>query len=164
MEGLFDITTILWHVLNAAILFVAVYFLLYKPVRSFLKKREDSVNAKLDDADQRREEAQRLLQQGDEALQNARLEAESSVSQGLQQAQTRAEKILADADEQAKQIVQRAKDEAELIRKNAHDAMVDESAQLAVLIAEKLLSREVTPADDQKLIDQLLNNVEERHA
>ena len=161
MEGIFDLSSILWHVLNAAILFVALYFLLYKPVRKFMQKRADGVSAQLDEAAQKEKDADALLEQSHGALSSAQREAAETVSQSARQAQKRADEILSTANAAAKaeEIVRRANEEAEQIRQNAHEAMVDESAKLAVLIASKLLEREVSLEDHQKLIDEFLEKV-----
>lgn len=159
MEGIFDLSSILWHVLNAAILFVALYFLLYKPVRKFMQKRADGVSAQLDEAAQKEKDADALLEQSHGALSSAQREAVETVSQSARQAQKRADEILSTANAKAEEIVRRANEEAEQIRQNAHEAMVDESAKLAVLIASKLLEREVSLEDHQKLIDEFLEKV-----
>ncbi len=57
MEGLFNPTTILLHMANAAMLLAALYFLLYKPVKKFLKAREDKVAAQLDSAAENQKQA-----------------------------------------------------------------------------------------------------------
>lgn len=159
MEGIFDLSSILWHVLNAAILFVALYFLLYKPVRKFMQKRADGVSAQLDEAAQKEKDADTLLEQSHGALSSAQREAAETVSQSARQAQKRADEILSTANAKAEEIVRRANEEAEQIRQNAHEAMVDESAKLAVLIASKLLEREVSLEDHQRLIDEFLEKV-----
>ena len=81
------------------------------------------------------------------------------MSQSARQAQKRADEILSTANAKAEEIVRRANEEAEQIRQNAHEAMVDESAKLAVLIASKLLEREVSLEDHQRLIDEFLEKV-----
>lgn len=159
MEGIFDLSSILWHVLNAAILFVALYFLLYKPVRKFMQKRADGVSAQLDEAAQKEKDADALLEQSHGALSSAQRKAAETVSQSARQAQKRADEILSTANAKAEEIVRRANEEAEQIRQNAHEAMVDESAKLAVLIASKLLEREVSLEDHQRLIDEFLEKV-----
>ena len=128
MEGLFDVRTILWHVANAAILFVALYFLLYKPVSRFLKKRADGVKAQLDDAERKDKEADARLAESQDALHEAQQKALHAETEGEAQARERAQEILAEAQRQADEIVRRAGEEAENIRKNAHEAMVEESA------------------------------------
>lgn len=159
MEGIFDLSSILWHVLNAAILFVALYFLLYKPVRKFMQKRADGVSAQLDEAARKEKDADALLEQSHGALSSAQREAAETVSQSARQAQKRADEILSTANAKAEEIVRRANEEAEQIRQNAHEAMVDESAKLAVLIASKLLEREVSLEDHKRLIDEFLEKV-----
>ncbi len=54
MEGMFNPLSILLHVVNAAILIVALYFLLYKPVRRYMSKRSEGVARELQDVSMRR--------------------------------------------------------------------------------------------------------------
>lgn len=159
MEGLFNPTSILLHVLNAVILFVAVYFLLYKPVRKFLKKREDKITGALDEAEQAQKSSKELLLSGEAKLDEAHREAAQTISQGAQQAQVRADAIVEAANRQADEIISAAQQEAERIRATAREAMADEAAKLAVLIAAKVLQREVTKADNDRLIDDFLKEV-----
>ena len=51
MEGLFNPLSILLHTLNALLLFAAIYFLLYKPVKKFLDKRSEGIAQTLQNAD-----------------------------------------------------------------------------------------------------------------
>ena len=153
MEGIFDLSSILWHVLNAAILFVALYFLLYKPVRKFMQKRADGVSAQLDEAAQKEKDADALLEQSHGALSSAQREAAETVSQSARQAQKRADEILSTANAKAEEIVRRANEEAEQIRQNAHEAMVDESAKLAVTYVRSIADRYHIPKDFYKTKD-----------
>ena len=50
MEGLFNPLSILLHTLNALLLFAAIYFLLYKPVKKFLDKRSEGIAQALQSA------------------------------------------------------------------------------------------------------------------
>ena len=121
MEGIFDLSSILWHVLNAAILFVALYFLLYKPVRKFMQKRADGVSAQLDEAAQKEKDADALLEQSHGALSSAQREAAETVSQSARQAQKRADEILSTANAKAEEIVSTANEQARRILQKAKD-------------------------------------------
>lgn len=102
MEGLFNINSILLHVLNTAILFTALYFLLYKPVRRFMKAREDKIEAQLQAGREAQEGCDALMQKGRDALAKANEDAARQSSDAAQQAQLRAQAAIEEADAEAK--------------------------------------------------------------
>ncbi|HML49229.1 MAG TPA: hypothetical protein PKE04_21020, partial [Clostridia bacterium] len=92
-------------------------------------------------------------------LADAAREASRTIANSAQQAQQRAQEILDHTQGEAKDIVQRAHTEAESIAKVALETMQDQTAELAVSMAEKLLMREITDADHDKLIRELLERL-----
>ena len=159
MEGLFNPVTIILHVFNTAVLFVALYFLLYKPVRRFLDKRRQGVLKDIEDAREIKSRADAALAESQERL-------NASYSEAI----VKAAKIQEQASENAKKIVDAAKEEAERIIENAHraadeaiesnkQAMRDFAASLAVDISAKILGREITGDDNLRLIDDFLKEV-----
>ncbi len=159
MEELFNPTTILLHVINAVILLVAMYFLLYKPVRKFTTARAQGIEDQLKSAQDTQNKAQDQLEASRQKLKDADREAMSAVSQGTSKAQEQAQDILKSAREQAAQIVAQARQEANALLFSAHEAMADEASVLAVEIAAQVLSREVKAEDHQQLIDEFLKKV-----
>jgi len=159
VEELFNPTTILLHVINAAILLVAMYFLLYKPVRKYTTARAQGIEEQLKNAQDTKNQAQDQLSSYQQKLKDADKEATATISQGSLRAQTQAQDILKSAREQAEQIVAQARQEASTLLFSAHEAMADEASVLAVEIAAKVLSREVKAEDHQQLIDEFLKKV-----
>lgn len=159
MEELFNPITILLHVINAIILLVALYFLLYKPVRKYTTARTQSIDDQLKNAQDMQNKAQDQFSASQQKLKDADREAMTAISQGSQKAQEQAQDIVKSAREQAGQIVAQARQEANTMLFSAHEAMADEAAVLAVEIAAKVLSREVKAEDHQQLIDEFVKKV-----
>ena len=160
MEGMFNPLSILLHVVNAAILLVALYFLLYKPVRKYMNARTAGVAKELQDVSNAQEQLRQEQMQAQDALMAARKQAAEVVAQSVSQAQEQAQQILEDAHGDAEQTIRRAKTESEFIRKNARNEMRDEVADLSVMLAGKILQREVREEDHAKLVDDFLKKVE----
>ena len=159
MEDLFNPATILIHIINAAILLAAMYFLLYKPVRRFTGARAQQIQEQLDGAVATQAQAENHLTASRQKLADVDKEAAAAASQAARVAQGQAQDILAAAREQAEKIVQEARQEAGILLNNAHEAMAEEAAGLAVEIASKLRAREVKAEDHQQLIDEFLKKV-----
>lgn len=159
MENLFNPISILLHVINAIILLVALYFLLYKPVRKYTAARTQGIDDQLKNAQDTQSKAQDQFSASQQKLKDADREAMTAISQGSQKAQEQAQDIVKSAREQANQIVAQARQEANTMLFSAHEAMADEAAVLAVEIAAKVLSREVKAEDHQQLIDEFVKKV-----
>ncbi|MGC9529701.1 MAG: F0F1 ATP synthase subunit B [Candidatus Bipolaricaulaceae bacterium] len=151
--------TLVFNLVNFALLLWVLKRLLYRPVLTWLDRRRAAEERRLRQAAQAEAEAQQLQQ--------AR-EAE------LSRANRRAREIVAQAEAEAQQTIRRAKDEArrqvQVILEDAEqaaqrlqaEAMADlrrAYAQLVVAGATQVLRREVQPADHQQLIAELAQRI-----
>lgn len=144
-----DWQQILLHLFNFAILFFALYFILYKPVRDFMDKREQMYidretdsNKKLDDANKAKAEYEQLLQNAESDAANYKKSAE-------QQAAADAEAIREQARADAEQIIEKARATAELERNEILKSTRREIAKTAAMMAEKIVTDSDTAAYDR---------------
>ena len=114
-----DWQQILLHWMNLAILTGILYFLLYKPVKQFMAKREEyykgleqQASDKIAQAEQLKTEYQSKLDAAEEEIHQARARAQQSVQQSAQEQ-------LDQAHAQAEQIVAHAHAEADRFREQA---------------------------------------------
>ena len=157
---MFNPLSILLHVVNAAILLVALYFLLYKPVRKYMNARSAGVAKELQDVLDAQEQLRLEQNKAQDEIRVARKQAADVVAQSVEQAQEQAQQILEDAHSDADMAIKRARTESEFMRKNARNEMRDEVANLSVILAGKILQREVKQDDHAKLVDDFLKKVE----
>lgn len=103
-----DWQQILLHLFNFLILGVGLYLLLYKPVKKFMKKREDAYAEREADTAKAKEDAENSRREYDDKLARAEeeiasmkheaaLSAENARKERMQAAEAEAEKIVADA-------------------------------------------------------------------
>ena len=133
-----DWQQILLHWMNLAILTGGLYFLLFKPVKQFMEKREahykdlDAQAAgKLQEAERVKAEYQAKLAGAEEEIHQSRIKAQAAVQQS-------AEEQLAQAQAQAKQIIAHAQAEAEHSRERVMRESQKELRKLAAEAARKL--------------------------
>ena len=126
---------------NFAVLFVALWWLLYKPVMKTLDERAQKIAQGVHDAERAGEklagadtEAARVVAEADakaaEALASAREAAASERTRLVKDAEARAEAIAKDADSRAKEA------SAKMLRESEK-----EIARLAILAAAKVLEK-----------------------
>ena len=133
-----DWQQILLHWMNLAILTGGLYFLLYKPVKGFIAKREEHYRQLDEQAAQKLAEAERVhaeyqakLDGADEEIHQARAKAQQAIQQST-------EDQLAQAREQARQIVAHAQTEAENSRERVLRESQRELRKLAAQATKKL--------------------------
>ena len=133
-----DPQQILLHWLNLVILVGGLYFILYKPVKKFIAKREEhyrdlerQADDKLAQAEQFKARYGEKLAAADEEIHQARAKAQLAVEQSTQEQ-------LNQARAQAEQIVAQARAQADRIKEQAvHDSQ-DEIRRLAETAAGRL--------------------------
>ena len=133
-----DWQQILLHWMNLAILTGGLYFLLYKPVKQFMAKREEyykdldrQADDKIAQAEQLKAQYQHKLEAADEEIRQARLAAQQAVQQSTQEQ-------LDQAQAQARQIVDRAHAEADRVREQSRYDSQQEIQKLAETAARRL--------------------------
>lgn len=133
-----DLQQILLHWMNLVILTGGLYFLLYKPVKDFMAKREEhyrsldeEASAKLAEAEKIKAECQAKLDSADEEIRQMKVKSQQAV-------QKSAEEQLAQAQNQARQIVAHAQMEAENSRERVLKESQRELRKLAAQATKKL--------------------------
>lgn len=133
-----DWQQILLHWMNLAILTGGLYFLLYKPVKQFMAKREEYYRDldkqavdKIAQAEQLKEQYADKLAAADEEIRQTRLAAQQAVQQSAQEQ-------LDQAQAQARQIVDRARAEADRVREQSLYDSQQEIQKLAETAAKRL--------------------------
>ena len=157
---MFNPLSILLHVVNAAILLVALYFLLYRPVRKYMNGRSASVAKALQDVTDAQDQLRLEQQRVQEEVDAAHKQAAEVIAQSVTQAQEQAQQILVDAHTEAELTLRQARTESDFMRTNARNDMRDEVATLSVELASRILQREVRQEDHAKLVDDFLKKVE----
>jgi len=156
---IFSARDILLHMLNVAVLFVAMRLLLYKPVRKFLDGRAERVAAELAGAEARQKAAAELQTRLEGEARQARIDAARAVAGGVEEGQQAAGEITERAKEQADTILAQARADAERILREAGETARAQAVDMAVEIAGALLEREVKPEDHAKIVEQFLTKV-----
>ena len=149
-----DLQQILLHWMNLVILVGGLYFILFKPVKQFMEKREayyrerdEQAEAKLAQAERIKAEAQAKLDGADEEIRQSRAKAQQAVQQS-------AEEQLAQAKAQAQQLLVHARAEAEHDRDQILRSSQRELRRLAAAATKKM-------AMGQDPFDQFLDLAEE---
>ena len=147
---------ILWTVVNILVLFVLLRKFLYRPVMNVIEQRQKQIDDATADAEGKKNDAQAVLAQAQDKLQNVDTEAAQRREAYEKQAEKEKAQLLQDAQRQADASVAEGKAAAEAEHaRRLRDANAETSA-LARDMCEKLLARNLTQQDDARLLDDLL--------
>ena len=154
-----DIGTILFSWINLMILFFALKRFLFKPVQKILTERQAAVDQALNDADEARARAEAAETEYTEKLTQAKEESAEILRNATRKAQQRSEEIVANARNAAAGIMQQNQDELEREKRRAESQLRSDVSELAVLVAEKVVGREINQNDHARLIDEFIESV-----
>lgn len=141
------------------IMFLLLSYILFEPVRKMLENRKNKIAGQLDQAAADQEEAAKLKAEYDEKLKNVEKEADEILAQARKKALKREENIVAEAKEEAARIISSANREVELQKAKVKDQMKQEMIQVAVLMAGKIIAGQIDAKEQNKLIDQTLQEM-----
>ncbi|MHC0036517.1 F0F1 ATP synthase subunit B [Pseudoneobacillus sp. C159] len=147
------------------VMFIILLALLKKfawgPLMGIMKQREDHIAGEINAAEQSRKETSKLLEEQRELLKQARSEAQELIENAKKQGDVQREEIMAAARVEAERVKESAKREIELQKEQAVAAIREQVASLSVLIASKVIEKELTAADQEKLINEYIQGAGE---
>ena len=146
---------------NFGLLLYILKRLLFKPALKFLDQRREQIAARIEAARQSESQAQLLVVEREAELQQARERAEGI----LEEARREAEAVIAQAKVSAKndaaKILSDSKHRLEQERERMIHDLREAYAEIAILGAERVLDREIRIDDHRRLLDQLLEEINE---
>jgi F-type H+-transporting ATPase subunit b len=147
---------IFWELLSFGILFWVLYKFAFPPILQTLENREKKIRESLDQAEQNRAAAEQKLQEYEAKLQMAAKEVETIMSE----AKKKAQRLLDENEQRLRAESQRIKEEAtqdiERERRKAVQDIRNQTADLAILVAEKVIGRSLSDDDHRRFAQETL--------
>jgi F-type H+-transporting ATPase subunit b len=154
-----SIINTLWYLIVFSILLLAVKHYAWGPVKDMMEKRRQKIIDDLDQAASDRKKAETLANEREAALKNSRQEATQILSDAKSNAQKTGKQIVSEANNEASAIRERAKADAAQAKTDALNEARDEVADLSVTIAEKVIAKNLSAADQKDLVDQFIKGL-----
>lgn len=145
--------------------FLVLMWLLKKfawgPLMNVMKQREEHVANEIDQAEKARKEAEKLLAQHQQMVKEARQQSQEFIEQAKLQGETQKEEIITAARQEAERLKESARLEIQQERENAVKALREQVASLSVLIASKVIEKELNEKDQEALIQEYIKKAGE---
>jgi len=152
--------TIIWMIIIFAIVLFILKKFAWKPILNALKEREESIANALNSAEEAKKEVAGLKADNEKIIAEARREKDAI----LKEAKELKDKIVAEAKEKAAQEAQKTIDEArqqiDAEKTAAINTIKKQVAELSVMIAEKVIKKELAGKGEQeKMVDGLIDDI-----
>jgi F-type H+-transporting ATPase subunit b len=152
---------IFWEVVSFAVLLWVLWKFAFPPILETLEARERKIRESLEQAERHRAEAERKLQEYEAKLAAASKDAEAL----LAAARERAQRVLEENEQRLQTEAERIKGDAQREidheRRKAIQEIRNQTTDLALLVAEKVVGRSLSDADHRRLADEALQAVAE---
>ena len=148
---------VLVSIVQFLILFWLLRRFLWGPLTRTLEARAQRIREGLDLAEEAKRDREKLKQEVETLLAQARREAAELSDRATQAAESAAAQIKAEARTEADRIRERGRTDADQLHDQALAQLRGELAAMVVLAASRLLGREIDPQQHRALIEQSLN-------
>ena len=132
---------------------------LWGPVMKIITDRQKEIDDMYAEADSARTSAKALEEEYQAKLSVAAQTSEKMVRDAVARGQAREEEILRHANQRAEAMLEKASADIQQETKKALNDAKDEISDLALAIAAKVVDRELTAADHDRLVDQFIDDL-----
>ena len=150
----------IWTIVVFLVLLALLAKFAWGPLLKALDSRQEAIRKSLDDAQQARQELERLNQESADIIRTARAEAESIISRSRLDADRLKEEMKQEARVEADTIVKNAGRQIQLETGRALQQVRKEAVDLSVMIASKIIQRNISKEDNDRLIADALEQIE----
>jgi len=150
-----------WPVANFIIFVGVLYYYFNKPLKEYLAGRSSTIRKDLVEAAELRANANAQLAAIEQKLQALPGELDALRKRGAEEIKSEEQRIAAAAAADRERMLEQTRREIELQVRLAKKEILEHAADLSVQLATDRIKKEVTPADQDRLVDRYLSQVKE---
>ncbi|ARJ50272.1 F0F1 ATP synthase subunit B [Staphylococcus lutrae] len=129
------------------------------PLKKVMDDRERSINQDIDDAERAKMNAQRLEEENRQKLKETQDEVHKILEDAKLQAMRQQEEIIHEANRRANGMLETAQSEIKSEKERALAEINNQVSELSVLIASKVLRKEISEQDQKALVEKYVKEV-----
>ncbi|MSR67861.1 hypothetical protein EXS65_03515 [Candidatus Peribacteria bacterium] len=154
-----DLGVLLSQVLNYGILLAVLTFLLYRPVLNLLDARRESIRKAMEDSERIAKQAEEMEAMRKKQMVKIEADAAGLLEQAKKDVALVKEQMLAEAKKEADTQLARGKEELLAEKSRITGDLEKVAASLVVKLTSKLLEKEFSAADQDRLMSALESSV-----
>lgn len=153
----------LFRLINFAILFGGLGYILSKPLKNYLKQRSQNVRQAIEEAKKAKADAESKARFYEEKLSQLEGEVAAMMEQFKKEAEEEKARIVREAEEQLEKTKERMQKSLEQERMRMKEEVMREAANIAVALAEEMIKKNFTTEDQKKWVQEYIKMMERVH-
>lgn len=149
--------TVVLNIVNVLVFFAIIRAFLWKPIMGVMEKRQQMIDDDLNAAKEQNEQAAKLKADYEEALSEAKSEAEEIIEKARKSSSAEHDAAVAKTQEETAKMVAEAKASIEVERSKAMKSVQAEIAGIAMAAAQKVVGNNLDEDANKKYLDEFLN-------
>jgi F-type H+-transporting ATPase subunit b len=150
----------IWTIVCFLIAFFVLKRVAFGPIQQMIETRRERIEQAIAEADNARAEARNLLEEHRKLIGQAKAESEEILAEARRVGEAQRERVRAETEEDRARRLEETRRQIEQATSQALGQIREEVGQLSLLAAEKITRKSLTGADQQRLIDEALAEID----
>ena len=150
----------IWTIVSFAITLWVLKRYAFGPVQKLIDDRRDRIRQSIEEADRAREEARSLLEEHRALINQAKGQAEDILAEARKVADAQRERVRGELEQDRQRRLEETQRQIDQATAQALGEIRREVGALAALAAEKITRKTLTDADQKRLIDEALSEID----
>jgi F-type H+-transporting ATPase subunit b len=150
----------IWTLIAFAITFFVLKRYAFGPIQKLIDERRERIRQSVEEADRVRDEARALLEEHKALVGQARTDAEAILAEARRLGDAQQERMRAETEEDRQRRVEETERQIEQAKVQALNELKQAVGALSIEAAEKITRKTLTDADQQRLIDEALAEID----
>jgi F-type H+-transporting ATPase subunit b len=150
----------IWTIISFLITLFVLRRYAFGPIQRMIDQRRERIEQAIAEADNAREEARRLLEEHRKLIGQAKAESEEILAESRRDADAQRARVRDETEEDRQRRLDETRRQIDQATAQALGQIRDEVGRLSLLAAEKITRKSLTDADQQRLIDEALAEID----
>jgi F-type H+-transporting ATPase subunit b len=150
----------IWTIVCFLVVIVVLKRYAFGPIQQMIDTRRERIQQAIAEADNARDEARKLLEEHRKLIGQAKSESEEILGEARRLADAQRDRVKQETEEDRQRRLEETRRQIEQATAQALGEIRDEVGKLSLLAAEKITRKSLTGADQQRLIDEALAEID----
>jgi F-type H+-transporting ATPase subunit b len=150
----------IWTIISFLITLFVLKRYAFGPIQRMIDQRRARIEQAITEADNAREEARNLLEEHRKLIGQAKAESEEILAEARRVADAQRERVRQETDEDRQRRLEETRRQIDQATSQALGQIREEVGRLSLLAAEKITRKSLTEADQRRLIDEALSEID----
>ncbi|MFR1722598.1 F0F1 ATP synthase subunit B [Emergencia timonensis] len=153
---------LLFTLITVIVLFIILKVFFFEKVHKFMMNRENEIRSSIENADNVNKLADEKLQNYEAKIANVEMESRQMLKAARDEAKVQAKEIVDSANEKARNLIDHSQKEIRREQYNARKELKEEVGNLAMMAAEQILEKELSPETHEEIINKIIEEADEK--